>query len=287
MTTISAQIAEGRRRLLRAGIDHHHASLDARLLAQSVLGWDAARILTEGSEPPPAFFATRYDTLLTRRERREPLAYITGTKEFWNLTFEVSPDVLIPRPETEGVVEAVLELFPDKDGTLRIADVCTGSGCIAIAIAVERPNAHVVAADLSAAAVRMARRNIVRHGVEARVATVQGDLLQPLAGTFHAIVANPPYVPEPSRAGLTPEVRDFEPSSALFAGRDGLDVMRRLTRDSSRLLENDGYLIFEFGDGQDASVRELISESEALKMHDVRRDLQGIDRVAVARLRKS
>ena len=284
MTTISAQIAEGRHRLLRAGIGHDDATLEARLLAQFVLGWDTARLLSDGSEPPPPSFATSYDSLLSRREGREPLAYITGTKEFWNLRFDVSPDVLIPRPETEGLVEAALDLFPDTGGFLEIADVCTGSGCVAIALAVERPNARIVAADISRAALAMAHRNAAKHQVADRVTCVEGDLLAPLTGRFDAIVANPPYVPSRVRNGLQREVRDFEPSSALFGGADGLEVIRRLVHDSAAFLKSDGYLVFEFGDGQEDAVRQLISDSGALRMVAVKDDLQGIARIAILRL---
>src|SRR5262249_35277598 len=143
VTTINARIAEGRHRLLSAGIDHDESALDARLLAQAVLGWDATQILTSGGELEPSSFAPQYDELISRRAHREPLSYITGTREFWNLSFEVSPAVLIPRPETEGLVEAVNELFQDHQAPLRIADLCTGSGCVAVAIAFERPNARV------------------------------------------------------------------------------------------------------------------------------------------------
>lgn len=284
MTTINARIAEGRHRLLGAGIDHDESALDARLLAQAVLGWDATQILTNGDQGEPSAFAAQYDELISRRAHREPLPYITGTREFWNLVFEVSPAVLIPRPETEGLVEAVNELFPDHDAPLRIADVCTGSGCVAVAIAVERPEAHIVAADLSAAAVEIARRNTVRHRVTDRVECVQGDLLEPLTGTFDLIVGNPPYVPSGARRALQPEVRDFEPETALFAGEDGLSVIRRLVRESAAWLKRDGYLMFEFGDGQESAVSELISASERLRMVDIKHDLQGIARIAIARL---
>jgi release factor glutamine methyltransferase len=283
VTTINARIAEARHRLLGAGIDHDESALDARLLAQAVLGWDATRILTSGDELEPSAFAPQYNELISRRAHREPLSYITGTREFWNLSFEVSPAVLIPRPETEGLVEAVNELFPDHQAALRIADVCTGSGCVAVAIAFDRPNARVIATDESAAALDVARRNTVRHGVTARVECVRGDLLQPLTGTFDAIVANPPYVPSGARAGLQPEVRDFEPASALFAGADGLDIIRRLVVESSARLTRAGYLMFEFGDGQEMVVRELISASDGLRMVDVKRDLQGIARIAISR----
>lgn len=281
MTTINARIAEARHRLFGAGIDHRESALDARLLAQAVLGWDTTKILTAGDEIEPPAFSAQYDELVTRRAHREPLPYITGIKEFWNLRFEVSPAVLIPRPETEGLIEAVNERFPDKHEPLRVADVCTGSGCVAVAIAVERPEARVVAADLSGAAVEIARRNVVRHQVSDRVECVQGDLLEPLTGLFDVIVANPPYVLAGSRTALQPEVRNFEPETALFAGSDGLDVIRRLVSDSAEWLKRDGYLMFEFGDGQEAVVREVIAASKRLRMVDVTYDLQQIARIAI------
>jgi release factor glutamine methyltransferase len=282
VTTINTRIADGRHRLQRSGIQHDEAALDARLLAQAVLGWDAARVLTAGNETEPSWFAARYEELLSRREKREPLPYITATREFWNLTFEVSPDVLIPRPETEGLVEALIEFFPDRHSSLRIADVCTGSGCVAIAVAFERPQAEVVAADASIPALQVARRNVERHQVADRVTCLQGDLLAPLTGTFDAIVANPPYVPLVSRDGLQPEVRDFEPGLALFGGADGLDLIRRLITESAPLLQKYGYLMLEFGDGQETAVRQLISDSDTLRMVDVKHDLQGIGRIAIA-----
>lgn len=281
--TINARIAEGRHRLLAAGIGRDEAALDARLLAQAVLGWDTTRILTSGDELAPAAFIGQYDELISRRAHREPLPYITGTREFWNLSFEVSPAVLIPRPETEGLVEAVNELVPDRAAPLRVADVCTGSGCVAVTIAVEHRHARVVAADLSADALEIARRNAVRHGVADRVECVHGDLLKPLSGTFDLIVANPPYVPMGARRALQPEVRNFEPETALFGGTDGLELIRRLVSEAAPRLEQSGYLVFEFGDGQESAVSELISASEGLRMIDVKNDLQGIPRVAITR----
>jgi release factor glutamine methyltransferase len=285
VTTINARIAEGRHRLLGAGIEHQEAALSARLLAEAVLGWSTTQILTSGDQLEPPAFAAAFEELIGRRAHREPLAYITGTREFWNLRFEVSPAVLIPRPETEGLIEAVNNMLPDREVPLRVADVCTGSGCVAVAIAVERRSARVVATDLSAAALDIARRNITRHGVRDRVECVQGDLLTPLTGSFDLIVANPPYVAVGSRTALQPEVRNFEPETALFGGADGLEIIRRLIADAPACLNQDGYLMFEFGDGQEADVTELISASDGLRMVDVRRDLQGIERVAIVRLK--
>jgi release factor glutamine methyltransferase len=283
VTTIDARVSAARHRLRDAGIAHDEAALDARLLAQHLLGWDAARTLASGRDEEPAWFPERYEAAVRRREHREPVAYITGTKEFWNLALEVSSDVLIPRPETEAIVEAVLDRFPERGATLTVADVCTGSGCIAVAIASERPRARVLGTDISRPALAVARRNAVRHSVADRLGFVCSDLLSGVEAEFDVIVSNPPYVPAPSRAALQPEVREFEPAMALFGGLRGLDVVERLLRQSVEHLARNGWLIVEFGDGQEASVRELISGTDGLTMIDARPDLQGIARVAVAR----
>jgi release factor glutamine methyltransferase len=283
MVTIHARVAKGRERLRHAGIGPEEADLDARLLAQKLLGWDAARFFTSANEPEPDDFAALYERLVARREGREPLAYITGRQEFWGLEFEVSPAVLIPRPETELIVEVALARFPDRHASLEVADVCTGSGCLAVALAHERPGARVVAADVSADALRTARRNADRHGVADRVELVQADVFDGTEdGAADLIVSNPPYVPEGDRVTLQPEVRDHEPPIALFAGEDGLAVIRRLVEQSTGRLKTGGLLIFEFGLGQADAVRALISQRPGLTMLDVKQDLQGIPRTAVA-----
>jgi release factor glutamine methyltransferase len=283
MITIHARVAKGRERLRHAGIGPEEADLDARLLAQKLLGWDAARFFTSANEPEPDDFADLYERLVARREGREPLAYITGRQEFWGLEFEVSPAVLIPRPETELIVEVALARFPDRHASLEVADVCTGSGCLAVALAHERPGARVVAADVSADALRTARRNADRHGVADRVELVQADVFDGTEdGAADLIVSNPPYVPEGDRVTLQPEVRDHEPPIALFAGEDGLAVIRRLVEQSTGRLKTGGLLIFEFGLGQADAVRALISQRPGLTMLDVKQDLQGIPRTAVA-----
>jgi len=280
--TIRGEIAAARRRLREAGIRGDDADLDARLLAQEILGWDTARLLVSGLDPPPPGFADKYRALVVRRARREPLAYVTGRRDFWDLTFEISAAVLIPRPETELIVEAVLDLFPARATSLAVADVCTGSGCLAVALAHERTGARVVATDVSAAALDVARRNATRHRVVERVRFVQTDLLAAVAGTFDVIVSNPPYVREADRETLEPEVREFEPPVALFAGADGLSAIRRLIEESAARLTHHGVLALEFGAGQAESVGELISVSPQLRMREVRRDLQGIPRMAIA-----
>ena len=283
MTTISARMHAARRRLEEAGIPADEATLDARLLAKHVLGWDSARILTDATGPEPIGFAQQFEALVARRSRREPTAYVTGSREFWNLTFTVTPAVLIPRPETEGIVEAFLELFPTHHAPVRVADVGTGSGCIAVAAASERPRARVVATDLSPAALAVAQQNAARHSVASRVHCARSNLLTGLQGGFDAVLSNPPYVPSGVKASLQPEVREFEPALALFAGTDGADVMRQLAVEAAEKLRFGGYLVFEFGDGQEPIVGELISRTAGLTMVAVRCDLRGIPRVAIAR----
>jgi release factor glutamine methyltransferase len=283
--TIHTCVAAGRRRLRDAGLSPVEAALDARLLAQHVLGWETATFFTSANDPEPSGFAATYEPLVARRAAREPLPYITGRREFWDLTFEVSPAVLIPRPETELIVEAALELFPSRTDALTIVDACTGSGIVAIALARERPGARIVATDISSDALEVARRNALRHGAADRVEFVCDDLLDPIRSAVDLIVCNPPYVAEVSRPGLQPEVRDHEPSVALFGGRDGLQLVTRLVGGAPSRLRPGGYLVFEFGCGQDVEVETLIEASTHLELLELRRDLQGIARTAVARRR--
>lgn len=282
MSTIHAHVAAARQQLRAAGLSSAEADLSARLLAEHLLGWSTERFLVEAVEPEPDGFSARYDAVIARRAKREPVPYITGRREFWGLSFEVTPDVLIPRPETELIVEATLDLFPDAAGPLRVADLCTGSGCVAIAIAQERPRASILATDISNAALAVARRNAVRHGVADRMQFECADLLQSVSGTFDLIVANPPYVRSGDRPALQPEVRE-EPDVALYSGPEGLDVTRRLIADGPAFLRHGAHLVFEFGLGQDVEIEDLINASEFLTLVEMRRDLQGIARTAIAR----
>jgi release factor glutamine methyltransferase len=257
-------------------------------MAQWLLGWDSAQFFTSAAEEPRPTFQARYDALVARRAAREPMAYLFGGREFWGLMFEVTPAVLIPRPETEIIVESALQLFPDPRTGLQIADVGTGSGCLAVKLATERPAARVVATDTSANALFLvAQPNARRHGVESRIVFAVGDLLperlglDPAFERFDLIVSNPPYIPEGERAALPPEVRDHEPPEALFAGPDGLDVIRRLIPMSAERLKPGGHLIFEIGINQDAAVTQLISATPGLRMVGLRNDLQGIPRTVV------
>jgi release factor glutamine methyltransferase len=283
--SILGRVAAARQRLCAAGISRAESDLDARLLAQHVLGWTTERFLTDGQSAEPDDFTARYEPLVQRRAAREPLAYIVGVREFWGLDFEVSPAVLIPRPSTELIVEAILDRFPDRHAPLRMADICTGCGCVAVAIAHERPDATIFASDISDDALAVARRNAAQHGVAERVTFRHGDMLDGVSGPLDAIVANPPYVVDRAGPALQPEVRDHEPAVALFGGSDGLGLVSRLVTDAPRRLRPGGLLIFEFGMGQDVEVEQFLDASPDLEREDVLRDLEGIARTAVARRR--
>jgi release factor glutamine methyltransferase len=226
-------------------------------------------------------WAEQYIALLEKRFKGEPIQYILGEAEFYRLPFRVTPDVLIPRPETEHVVEKVLELAKSY-ASLRIVDVGTGSGAIAVTLAHELTDAVVTATDFSAGALSVARENAARNGEAVRIRFVEGDLLEPVAQEqFDIVVSNPPYVPEADRESLAVEVRDYEPGQALFAGADGLDVYRRLIPQAFAALVRGGYLVLEIGQGQEPPVGALLGEAGFEKI-EFTADLQGIPRVACA-----
>ena len=283
--TIHARVVAARQRLRDAGIPPDEADLDARLLAEHLLGWTTERYFVDGGQDEPAGFADRYEAIVTRRAAREPYAYLVGHEEFWGLDFEVTPAVLIPRPETELIVSVTLELFTDRDARFSACDVGTGSGCIAVSIARERPNAAVTAIDISPSALVVARRNAARHLVSSRVHLRGGHLFDEVTETFDLIVSNPPYVAERDRPTIQAEVGCYEPAEALFSGFDGLDTIRKLVDAAPARLAPGGYLVFEFGFGQSDAIAALISHARGLTTVGLRPDLQDIPRVAVARRR--
>jgi release factor glutamine methyltransferase len=295
--TLHSCIQDARRRFERAGIEAVEAAIDADVLARHALGgWERGQLLAGLRDAPPPGFAEGFEPLVRRREQREPTGYLTGHREFWNIEIEVGPGVLIPRPETELIVEEVLAHLPPvlserrvtsrvEGPRLRIADVGTGSGCLAVALARWLPGVYIVATDVSDAALRVARRNAARHEVGDRVLVLQGNLLQSTDGLFDVIVSNPPYVPAGDLASLQPEIREFEPVGALDGGRDGLDVIRRLVPEAATRLVPGGWLMFEFGLGQSEGVRAIMAGEPRLALVDLRADLAGIPRVAVARRR--
>jgi release factor glutamine methyltransferase len=243
-----------------------------------LLGWDQAALLTHPERLLSPAEANQYENLLQRRLAAEPMQYITGVQEFFGLPFEVSPAVLIPRPETEHLVEAVLERF-DREANVRMVDVGTGSGAIAVALAYAMLRAQVTAVDLSSAALEVARRNAQRHGVIERVTFLQSDLLSAVDhGDFDLVVSNPPYVAESEV--LEPQVSNYEPRSALYAGPTGLEVYQRLIPQARSALKLHGWLMMEIGYGQRPPLMKLLSDWTAVTFVD---DLQGIPRVAIAR----
>jgi release factor glutamine methyltransferase len=277
-------LAAAARRLRAAGIDPAAASADVEVLARHVLDWDRARLLAHRRDPAPASFDAPFAALIDRRAERVPVAYLTGTREFYGLDLEVTPDVLIPRPETELAVDAALAALPAPGSgeSARLLDIGTGSGCIAVAIAVTRPDARVVAVDRSRPALAVARRNARRHGVDGRVAFLVGDLLTAFrpGPAVDVVVSNPPYVPDGS-PDVTLDVARHEPACALYAGPDGLDVVRRLIADAARVLRPTGVLVIEIGAGQAEAVAAAAARDGAWSGTTFRSDLQGIPRIAV------
>jgi release factor glutamine methyltransferase len=272
-------------RLLAAGVPDPER--DAELLLLHVLGLDRAALHARPDRRVPPEAAGRYRDLVLRRARREPLQYLTGVQEFWSLPFRVTPAVLIPRPESEGILEALLALpRPAGPGRPRLLDLGTGSGCLAIAAAHALPGARVVAVDSSGEALEVARENARRLGVADRVAFAAGDLaaaLPPRDTGFDAVLSNPPYIAEADLETLAPEVRDHEPRSALTPGADPLSVHRRILVEAPDLLAPGGWLLVEIGAGQETAVRTLYASQDRIALQSIRPDLAGIPRVVVGR----
>jgi release factor glutamine methyltransferase len=238
--------------------------------------------VTHADEPLETAAAEAFRKLIERRAEGEPLQYLTGHQEFFKLDFEVTPEVLIPRPETELIVEIGLELLRSDPDPI-IADVGTGSGCIAISLLHELRDAHAIATDISAAALRVAQRNADRHGVTDRLTVIESECFAKVNTDrlFSLIASNPPYIRDDEMETLQREV-GYEPRTALAAGPDGLDIVRRLLREASPFLEPGGHFVFEIGFGQNASVEPLINR-EVWELTETRPDLQGIARAVVLR----
>jgi release factor glutamine methyltransferase len=281
--TLHETLTRARARLVAAGISADEAAIDVDLYARTILGWDRTRVIVEQQAPAPAALEPRFSEWIARREQREPTAYIVGKREFWGLEFAVSPSVLIPRPESEFIVEEAVERLRNTAAP-RIADVGTGSGCIAVSIARELPDAHLTATDISGEALEVARANADRLGVSDRITFVETSYLDGVDGTFDAVVSNPPYVKDEHRALVQRAVVKYEPHVALFGGADGLTGLRSVLDGAGRRLVPGGWVIMEFGDGQDDDVRELVGRYPRYRLLDIKEDLQGIPRTAVVQL---
>jgi release factor glutamine methyltransferase len=277
--------------LVAAGIPQDEASIDVDLYACTILGWDRATLLVDRRGPRPASLEPRFSEWIARRERHEPTAYIVGVREFWGLDFEVTPAVLIPRPETELIVEEALALvrsgrldFPAKSESPRVGDIGTGSGCVAVALATELPACLVVASDIAAEALLVAKRNAARHGVAERIEFVTTSYLNGIDGPFDLLTANPPYVKDGDRPALGRAVL-HEPGVALFGGDGGFRDVDGVLDAAARTLRPGGALVMEFGYGQEDGVASRVQARDVLSLERVRHDLQGIPRTAIIRHR--
>jgi release factor glutamine methyltransferase len=279
---------QGALMLLRAGIEQ--AGRETDWLLEHALRRTPLDLRANDAQLVDGEGLRRAEALLSRRANREPLQYLLGTQEFCGMDFEVDHSVLIPRPETELLVEAAVLCADRRPVAGRrpvIADVGTGSGCIAVSLARRLPLAVLYATDRSAEALRVAGRNAERHGVAGQVAFLEGDLLAPLRARglsvrVDLVVSNPPYIAEREWEALQPEVRLFEPRLALAGGEDGLAIYRRLVREAADRLNTAGWLLMEVGQGQAESVRALVAETGCYGAVDVRLDQAGIDRVVCA-----
>lgn len=260
--------------------------LDAEVLLVETLGMDRVGLYTHFDQPLKPDELARFKKLILRRLRREPIAYILGKREFWSLPFKVTPDVLIPRPETEILVSEALKTQAHLDGrALHILEIGTGSGAISIALAKGLPIARVVATDLSAKALSVAEENAIENGVREQIHFLQGDLFQPLqkGEKFELVIANPPYIPREQISSLMPEVRDFEPRIALDGGVNGLDFFRRALPLVGKFLHSAGWFLVEMGAGQDQEILKIAEKIPDLNSFDFIKDLAGIKRVFKAR----
>lgn len=336
--TLHETLAGARARLVAANFSKVEASIDVDLYARTILGWDPARLLSDLQDAPPERLEPTLSEWITRRVRHEPTAYIVGVREFWGLDFAVTPAVLVPRPETEFIVEEALQVLPSgaptasakvgspRDPTsqcstggplrrsapavrrsftqkrrvsasddepprgdlgasqTRVADIGTGSGCVAVAVAVNAPGCRVTASDVSEEALVVARGNAARHGVADWVEFVATSYLDGVDGTFDVITANPPYVKDGDKPALS-RVTRHEPEVALFGGAEGLRDIAGVLDTAVAKLTPGGWLVMEFGYGQEESVEALVDARPVLRLDHVRADLQGIPRTAIIQRR--
>jgi release factor glutamine methyltransferase len=277
--SLSVTLTAARARLVAAGIRPDEAAVDVDVYATTILGWDRATLLQNLRQATPAALEPRFSEWIARREHREPTAYIVGSREFWGRQFVITSAVLVPRPETELIVEealARLRAFAEP----RIADIGTGSGILAVTLAAEVPGARVTATDLSSDALAVAKQNAERHDVDRRITFLNTSYLDAVPSTFHLIVANPPYVRDGDKSALARDVR-HEPDMALFGGPDGLRDVTGVLDAAAEKLTPGGWFVMEFGYGQEDDVRRLVVARRALRFDHVRNDLQGIARTAI------
>jgi release factor glutamine methyltransferase len=277
-TSRAGALALTRKALAGAGLEE--AAIDARILLSEALGIDPSELALRPQVPIGQAGARRLAAFTRRRLAREPVSRILGQQEFWGLPLELSPATLVPRPDSETVVEAALRALPDPAAGLRVLDLGTGSGCLLIALLHELRNAHGIGVDRSVEALATARRNAQRHGVSGRARFVASDWASAIGGPLDLIVANPPYIPSGDIAGLADEVRLHDPEAALDGGRDGLVAYRAILTEVARVLDTRGLLVLEIGVAQASSVAELASRA-GYEIVTFAKDLAGLPRALV------
>ena len=275
ISSIRDLLHDAAERLTEAGVDS--ARLDVRILLARAMGISREQLIAAIRQPSPPEIAV-FQALVDRRLAREPLAYITGRKEFWSLDFEVGPGVLVPRPETETLIDAALCLVPDRAARLSIADLGTGSGAILIAMLKEFPRARGVGFERSLDALRYARANLRTHGLDERAEIIAADWKDAPVEQFDIILSNPPYIPSNDIPGLEPEVRSYEPHAALDGGTSGLEAYRSLAEVLPKLLRPGGMALLELGQGQADLMEPVFRGLAILRLVP---DLAGIPRVLV------
>ena len=278
-TDARSAIAHVRTRLRDAGVEEAH--LEADVLVRHVLGLERVDLLARPETPLAPAQSAALEDLLARRSRREPLAYVLGSREFHGLDFRVTPAVMVPRPETETLVEEALAWAGGRSNPITVADVGTGSGCIVVSMAVRLPDVRFLATDVAPVALAVAEENARYHGVAERVRLLSGHLLQPLPGPVDLIVANLPYIPSGRLDTLQPEVRDYEPREALDGGPDGTDLLRPLLHEAGAYLQPGGALMLEIDDEQGSTLAGEARSAFPSAAVRVLPDLSGRDRVLV------
>lgn len=262
--------------------------LSAELLLADVLKLKRIELYTNFEKVVPEQDLDRLHGLIKRAAQHEPIAYLTGRTEFYCLEFQITPDCLIPRPETELLVERAIEFLKNRTGTQFVCDLCTGCGCIAIAIAKNFLKARIIATDISDDALKIAAKNIRNHQLDKKIKLLCGDLFEPVipqldTERFDLIVCNPPYVTASQFQALPKNVRDYEPKLALFAGIDGLDIYRRVIEKAPDFLKPDAALMLEIGYAQGPAVRELLEKTACFKEINIEKDMHDNDRIAAAK----
>jgi release factor glutamine methyltransferase len=269
--------------------------LSAELLLSGVLETERIELYTQFDKPVAEQQLDRLHDLVKRAGQDEPVAYLIGKTEFYSLELNITPDCMIPRPETELLTQRAIEFLRTRPGTVLVCDLCTGCGCIAVAIAKNFPDARIIATDICDAALNVAAENVEKHQLKDRIKLLHGDLFDPIVPQldvdklvpnsdrgFDLIVCNPPYVSAAEYEKLDKNVKDYEPKSALFAGTDGLDIYRRLIEKADEFLKSDAALMLEIGYAQGRAVRELLEQTGAFAEIKIEKDLHDNDRIVIA-----